>query len=97
MVNVPFQAETGITGMISWLTASTDGWFFIFFLIVLFFIIYIPLTRIWGSDKSLLASSFGIFIISIPIYYLHGLSERAIFVIITIFILSVIKFLTYKA
>jgi len=96
MVTIPFPVESGIQGLIAWLAAATDGWFFVLFLFTLFFVVYIPMVRVWGQDKSLFATSFGVFLISIPIYYLQGLSDRVEFVIMIIFVLSLVKILVHS-
>ena len=92
----PFEATDGFSGLLSWIASSTDGWFFIIFLAVLFLIAFIPMLSRWGMDSSLLATSFGVMLISIPIYYAGGLSEEAIFVFILIFVLAIVKSTVFK-
>lgn len=92
----PFEASEGFSGWISWLATATDGWFFILALFVLFLIAFIPMLSKWGVDSSLLSASFGVMLISFPIYYAGGLGEKIVFIFILIFVLSIVKISVFK-
>ena len=58
MVDVLFDPTTGVAGLVVWLGAASEGWFFVMPLVALFLISFIPSMIKWGTDWPLLASSF---------------------------------------
>lgn len=92
----PFDATAGFGAWISWLANSTDGAFFVIALAVLFLIAFIPSMIKWGVDWSFFGTAFGVMMIAIPIYFLGGLSETAMFIYIFLFVLSIIKITIFR-
>ena len=93
---LPFDAANGFAGWIQWLASATDGWFFVLLLGVIFLVSFIPMLVKWGMDSSLMASSFGVMLLAIPLYYLKGIEEGVLFFFIVVFVLSIIKFTIFK-
>lgn len=96
MAIIPFDATTGFAGWISWLAVSTDGAFFVIGFAVLFLIAFIPSLIKWGVDWAFFGTTFGVMMISIPLYFLGGISETAMFIFILLFVLSVLKIAIFK-
>jgi len=101
MVEALFDYTTGIAGLVSWLGAASDGWFFMMAIGVLFLITFVPSMIKWGTDWPLFSSSFGCLLFAIPIYYMQGFgvgfdADVKMFVWILLFILAVVKVAVFK-
>lgn len=94
--NVPFDVNQGFSAWVSWLATSTDGWFFLLILSVLFIISIVPSYIKWGLDYSLFGVSFGVMIISAILFWLGGISEEAMFFFVLLFAVSVLKMTIFK-
>jgi len=101
MVDVLFDPTTGVAGLVAWLGAASEGWFFVMALVALFLISFIPSMIKWGTDWPLLASSFGCLLFAIPIYYMKGFgvgtdADVIMFAFVMLFVLAIVKIAVFK-
>ena len=101
MVETLFDPTAGLAGLVKFLGMSTDGWFFMWGLIALFIISFIPSMIKWGTDWPLLSASLGCLLVAIPIYLMKGFGEGTdadikMFVWVLLFALSVVKIAVFK-
>lgn len=97
-----FDSSLGIAGFVQWLGEITDGWFWIFMLLLIFLIVFIPSVIRWGTDWPLFSTSFGCMILAIPIYFMKGFgvgtqADVVMFIFVLIWIVSFIKIAFFKS
>lgn len=96
MVEVLFDPNQGIEGLIRYLAVNSDGWFFVIALITIFLVAFIPMVMRWGFDWSFLSASSGVLLLAIPLYFAGGIDEKALFGFILLFALSLLKATIFK-
>lgn len=86
------DTDLGWAGIIQWLAESTDGWFWILFLVGLMIISGTPVIYKWGIDWALLSVSLIGLLLGLPIWLAGGLVNPVFFSFIIFFVVSIIKF-----
>lgn len=95
-ITPPFNPTEGFIGWIIWLADATNGWFFVLTLLVLFLIVLFPMIDKFKFDTAFLSASFGVFLLSLPLYFGGGLSERAVAMFTIILLIAIIKYTVFE-
>jgi len=91
-----YNIENGLSGLLYYLAENTGGWFFVIMLIVFGIILFSIMIKFNEFDSVFLATTFAMFIVSIPIWFAGALTDRAFFVFITLLVIAIIKSTIFK-